>query len=367
MKKEVRDDSQESTESRLRIKSMPQHFVFPCDSPSQKDQEDAIDVELSDNKNLLISLDNADSQEDSTKGRETESSPINDGKDFRSPKHTISTLDTTYNEDESILSSPGAPFDKDDVFFASDEMGEVALGYFDDGVDYYNICWSYDREKDCKDTKRIRRNIAKSITPKSSTISLSPRGVMQEMDINAVEWYEQQQYHRQSFSKLKTPKLEQERVFMQHIRSPKWLPWNQSSPHSIHATECEEETSSYSESDFEFNDDVELPDSPPVLTPELRKGTNEDEVRSSLPEPETNWYTEFYGSKQTHQVAFVTTQKNKSPDLLSRFSFRKTSSNKNLSAKRGLQIPAALRNALNEEELLFLGGYRDHGEGLHAC
>eukprot|EP00546_Thalassionema_frauenfeldii_P016174 CAMPEP_0178901640 /NCGR_PEP_ID=MMETSP0786-20121207/4148_1 /TAXON_ID=186022 /ORGANISM="Thalassionema frauenfeldii, Strain CCMP 1798" /LENGTH=286 /DNA_ID=CAMNT_0020572791 /DNA_START=108 /DNA_END=968 /DNA_ORIENTATION=+ len=115
---------------------------------------------------------------------------------------------------------------EDDVFFLYDEVGELALEDFDGDVDYEDVGWSaYDRE--CrKDSKRIRKDISRSISPKNSIIS--PHGVLQELD-TSIEWNERQQQHRQTFSRLKTPKSKEGNEERLDQRSPKWIVWGRPS------------------------------------------------------------------------------------------------------------------------------------------
>jgi len=357
MKNQINRNWQQLSNLDVEISSEAQHFVFFGESPTSKIHDNSFRIS---NKDSLLHNETECSQEPERK-KNIETTPIRNEEDFNSPRSEQSKLDRGDKRDDSLHSGSAVPLDECDVFFAIDEMGENSLGYFDGGVDYYNICWSYDKEKDCRDKKRIRKNIAKSITPTNTTRSISPHGVIQEMNTNAIEWYEQQKHHRQIFS--------MEKNFIEEVESPRWNAWNTLSPQSssVILSECDETPSSLcSESNF----DVQFPiSSPLIISPKKTKEKNEYEVCTNLPEPDKEWYAEFFGRKPISLLVV-----NNSPDLFSRFSFRKSCilSRKTLSAhhsptKQQLQIPQALKDALDDEELLFLGGYRDHGDGLFEC
>lgn len=292
------------------------------------------------------------------------------------------TLDT--NIDGSSPEKDNHPaVSVDEVIFmgSGDEMGELALGHFDGDCSYDAMSWSAAEEDlDRRDRQRklnIRRSISKSITPRMSLFS--PRAVDGELE-TAIDWNKhQQEIRRQSFPHS-TPKSEgytqvqQEDAenYNEGVSAGKssqgswsWTPGSAISP----LTMCDEypDTSPGSYSGrFDFQEKADSVDTPISKKNKEKVPTeNEYEVQTSLPQPNSSWYRNFFGA--------VTAKSKARPlDTFSNSPKRATTAGKRLSRhvtnQQERHPPAAtLQNILTEAELLVLAGYKDYGNGLAEC
>ena len=284
-------------------------------------------------------------------------------------------IDTSF---EDSLEGP-AVVDEENVFFMGDEVGELALGHFDGG-DYYDAVWSFDEEADKSERRQksdIRRSIAKSITPRSNYL-LSPRGLDGELKV-AIDWREQQQIHRRQSFKHKTATSDSDTETMENY-SPKW--WRHESPSGLGVI-TDSDTDEYElypdtptqGKGFSFWDD---PDSlgPTSLSEasenkEAKSSADRNEVRTSLPEPDSSWYKSFFGAdvRPTYQLDTFSMRRKEPTTLMSRLScvtFQKTDKVLSTPISAQKKVPQ-LEQFLSEAELLSLSGYKDYGNGLAEC
>mmetsp|Transcript_8657 Transcript_8657/g.13522 ORF Transcript_8657/g.13522 Transcript_8657/m.13522 type:complete len:356 (-) Transcript_8657:282-1349(-) len=334
--------------------SQPKHFFVAYESEAEKAEEDTENDEMQKNlheRENFIDLD---------------SFPSSSTEDYSSRGLELSTLNTG-TEDPS--KEPGAL--QEAVFFLYDEVGELALEDFDGDAEYDDVGWSLYDGGHHKDHKRIRKDISRSITPKNRIES--PRGVLEELD-TAIEWNEWQQEHRQIFSKLKTPKAEEEATEKEK-KIANWFYWNHSSLST--AEKCE--TTSFCDLE-EMGFDLPDTQSSHILSPKGSADESSEKIESkepsdepserkrigSLPFPNQKWYDDFFGAKEKSMK--------QSQALFSRFSFRKNhkssyTSRSSINEAPALRtsIPPVLQDVLDYEELLALQGWIDFGNGLAEC
>jgi hypothetical protein len=98
-----------------------------------------------------------------------------------------------------------------------------------------------------------------------------------------------------------------------------------------------------------------------------QESENEYEVKTSLPEPDSSWYKNFFGNTAAaRQLDTFSTaaapRNNASNPIMSRFGFYSSSSD-----NRHPKKVTSLDQVLNDEELLAFCGYKDYGNGLAEC
>ena len=97
--------------------------------------------------------------------------------------------------------------------------------------------------------------------------------------------------------------------------------------------------------------------------------TDDDEVKTSLPEPDTIWYNSFFGAEtRTHAAqARLRSARNGSIRLMSRMSALSFHKSWNRAGAASSNKILSLDDVLSNEELLALSGYKDHGNGRAEC
>lgn len=260
----------------------------------------------------------------------------------------------------------------DEVIFmgSGDEMGELALEHFDGDCSYDAMSWSAAEEdlnrRDRQRKLNIRRSISKSITPRMSLFS--PRAVDGELE-TAIDWNKhQQEIRRQSFRHT-TPKSEgytrvQQEDAESSQRNLSWTPGSAISP----LTMCDEypDTSPGSYSGrFDFQEKSDSVDTPSKKNKEKVPTENEYEVQTSLPQPNSSWYRNFFGAVTAKSKARPLDTFSNSPKRASKTGPRLSRNVTNQQERR--PPPATLEDILTEAELLVLAGYKDYGNGLAEC
>lgn len=358
-------------------------------------------------------------------------------RDTAPPELTLpAILDTSFENVQG--DGPVSPLGEDNVYFMGDEIGELALG-LGDGGEYIDAVWSFDEEDDelledknqRKQKIDIRRNISQSITSRNNPVpEVSPRGLGAELE-DAIKWMEQQQVYRlETFERNKKNKSRIDVAPTKKIsieKSPKriWLHDNDIAGHETRISpssglkvitgvfqedDVDEEYPvtpshpSHKKNHFDFLDLPEMT-SPKKVAPSSKKNNsywrtrskpakepeNEYEVKTSLPEPDSSWYKNFFGTsaKPSYAPELDTFKPKRQPkpqptSMMSRLSSiafysaaavmeeGEASASRQLaaaaaSASKDLNAQPDLPEVMDEQELLAIAGYKDFGNGLAAC
>lgn len=324
-------------------------------------------------------------------------------------------INTSHDSSSSSGDGPVSPLEEGNVYFMGDEVGELALGLGEEG-EFFDAVWSFDQDDDVQELldrnhrrnkNDIRRTISKSITPRNGTSMISPRGFDEELQV-AIDWNEQQQVHRResfqrnstaSSTNKATTKATNSKVETMPIDTAEMSPassrqvwrrndfndngvtaspistgltvitgaWKEDLVDDDHEYPDTPSRSEYSKGAFEY---LDLPDMNAATTPKSSKhkrppeSENEYEVKTSLPEPDSSWYKNFFGNTAARQVdTFSTAPRNSSKPIMSRFGFYSSSSDKSA----GHRKVASVDQVLSDEELLAFAGYKDYGNGLAEC
>ena len=266
--------------------------------------------------------------------------------------------------------------DEESLFFMGDEVGELTLGYYD-GVGDEECLLDFQVAEDKlvqhnqSQKMTIRRTIATTISPANRM--KSPCGVYTPFDF---DWIEQQQIYRRKSFKPKNL-ISASPIDNFNTESP-----NVKGQHSTYSVETSPsalrmesdvydvypDTPSHSKNALRF---LEIRD---IVSSTLESRisdhrTDNDEVKTSLPEPDTIWYNSFFGAEtRTHAAqARLRSARNGSIRLMSRMSALSFHKSWNRAGAASSAKILSLDDVLSNEELLALSGYKDHGNGRAEC
>ena len=266
--------------------------------------------------------------------------------------------------------------DEESLFFIGDEVGELTLGsYGGEGNEECLLDFQLEDETHAQNdqwqTKSIRRTIATTISPMNRM--KSPCGVDIQLH-NDFDWIEQQQVHRQKSFQPKKVKTAEHFSFVTGTPQPKGqrlMDIVETSPSAFSyesdVGDVYPDTPSHSNA-LKF---LEIPDivSPTLQSRGLDQRSDRDEVKTSLPEPDSFWYESFFGAETRFNAtqARIRSARKSSIQLMSRISEFSFPNRWNQSEVASPNKALRLEDILSDEELLALNGYKDYGNGLAEC